>query len=72
VQVALPFLYCLPVNEMYIDIPQWAASYGIIVLPYSKLQNSITNIDLRAAIRDNVAFKLSFGTTFAAAAFMHL
>jgi len=50
---------------------QWAASYGINVLPYNKLQRYVTNLDLRSALQDNVAFKLSFGTTFTAAAFMH-
>jgi len=50
---------------------QWAASYGINVLPYGKLQRYVTSIDLRSAVQDNVAFKISFGTTFALAAFMH-
>lgn len=50
---------------------QWAGSYGINVLPYDRLQRYVTNMDLRSAIQDNVAFKLSFGMTFAMAAFMH-
>jgi len=50
---------------------QWASSYGINVIPYQKLQKSVTSIDLRSVVQDNVAFKLSFGTTFALAAFMH-
>jgi len=50
---------------------QWAASYGINLLPYDKLQRYVTSLDLRSAVQDNVAFKLSFGMTFALAAFMH-
>ena len=49
---------------------QWASSYGINVIPYNRLQKYFTSIDLRSAVQDNVAFKLSFGTTFAMAAFM--
>jgi len=49
---------------------QWASSYGINVLPYNKLQKYVNSIDLRSALQDNVAFKISFGTTFALAAFM--
>jgi len=51
---------------------QWASSYGISVIPYNRLQKYVTSIDLRSAVQDNVAFKLSFGTTFALAAFMQL
>jgi hypothetical protein len=50
---------------------QWASSYGIHIIPYNRLQNYVTSIDLRPAVQDNVAFKISFGTTFALAAFMH-
>jgi hypothetical protein len=49
---------------------QWAQSYGIHIIPYNRLQKYFTSIDLRSAVQDNVAFKLSFGTTFAMAAFM--
>ncbi|KAN0103492.1 hypothetical protein V8E51_011805 [Hyaloscypha variabilis] len=49
---------------------QWASSYGIHIIPYNRLQKYVTSIDLRSAVQDNVAFKLSFGTTFALAAFM--
>ncbi len=48
---------------------QWASSYGVNVLPYDKIQRYVTDVDLRSAVQDNVAFKLSFGTTFAMAAF---
>ncbi|KAL3425765.1 FUN14 family protein [Phlyctema vagabunda] len=50
---------------------QVAASYGINLLPYNRMQKYVTSIDLRSAVQDNVAFKLSFGSTFALAAFMH-
>lgn len=50
---------------------QWASSYGIHIIPYNRLQRYVTSIDLRSAVQDNVAFKISFGTTFALAAFMH-
>ena len=50
---------------------QWASSYGINVIPYNKVQKYVENVDLRSAVQDNVAFKLSFGATFALAAFMH-
>jgi hypothetical protein len=50
---------------------QWASSYGIHIIPYNCLQKYVTSIDLRPAVQDNVAFKISFGTTFALAAFMH-
>ncbi|PQE16554.1 fun14 family protein [Rutstroemia sp. NJR-2017a WRK4] len=50
---------------------QWASSYGINLLPYERVQRYVKGVDLRSAIQDNVAFKVSFGTTFAMAAFMH-
>ncbi|KUJ19795.1 uncharacterized protein LY89DRAFT_641054 [Mollisia scopiformis] len=50
---------------------QYASSQlGINIIPYNRLQRYVTSIDLRSAVQDNVAFKLSFGTTFALAAFM--
>jgi len=50
---------------------QWASSYNINVIPYDKLQRYVSGIDLRSAVQDNMAFKLSFGATFAMSAFMH-
>ncbi|TVY38171.1 hypothetical protein LSUB1_G002242 [Lachnellula subtilissima] len=49
---------------------QWASSYGVNVIPYNRLQRYFTSLDLRSAVQDNVAFKLSFGTTFAMASFL--
>jgi len=50
---------------------QYASNHGINIIPYNRLQKYVTSIDLRSAVQDNVAFKISFGTTFALAAFMH-
>jgi hypothetical protein len=42
------------------------------MIPYNRLQKYVSGIDLKSAVQDNVAFKMSFGTTFAMAAFMEL
>lgn len=47
------------------------AARGYNIIPTSKLQNYVKGIDLRSAIEDNVAFKLSFGATFALASLAH-
>ncbi|KAK4992033.1 hypothetical protein LTR50_001429 [Elasticomyces elasticus] len=44
-------------------------SRGISIIPYQGFQRYVKSIDLRSAVQDNVAFKLSFGATFALAAF---
>ncbi|MCJ1448743.1 MAG: hypothetical protein MMC23_009260 [Stictis urceolatum] len=51
---------------------QYLASKGINVLPTEKLQKYVKNVDLRSALEDNVAFKLSFGATFMLATFAEL
>lgn len=43
------------------------ASRGYNIVPTSRIQKYVKGIDLRSAIEDNAAFKLSFGTTFALA-----
>ncbi len=43
------------------------ASMGINVIPTTRLQQYAKGIDVRSAIEDNAAFKLSFGMTFALA-----
>lgn len=48
---------------------QAAASRGYNIVPTTRLQQYVKSIDLRSAIEDNVAFKLSFGATFMLAAF---
>ncbi|MCJ1339385.1 hypothetical protein MMC09_004674 [Bachmanniomyces sp. S44760] len=50
---------------------QFAASRGYNIVPTSKLQQYVKGIDLKSAVEDNVAFKLSFGVTFMLAAFAH-
>lgn len=47
-------------------------SRGIHIIPYGRLQQYFTSIDLRSAIQDNAAFKLSFGATFALVGFAQL
>ncbi|KAF6223553.1 hypothetical protein HO133_000396 [Letharia lupina] len=46
---------------------QYMASQGYNIIPTTKLQRYVKGIDLRSAVEDNVAFKLSFGLTFALA-----
>lgn len=48
---------------------QTAEHYGIHLVPYSRLQGYVKGVDLRSAVQDNVAFKMSFGTLFALSAF---
>ena len=48
---------------------QMAATRGYNIIPTAKLQKYVKSIDLRSAVEDNVAFKLSFGATFMLAAF---
>ena len=38
-------------------------------MPVERVQRYVQGIDVRSAIRDNVAFKISFGLMFALAAF---
>ncbi|KAF7874966.1 hypothetical protein EAF04_002139 [Stromatinia cepivora] len=49
---------------------QWASSHGLNLIPTDRIQRYIKHVNLRSAIQENVAFKVSFGTTFAMAAFM--
>ncbi|USP75788.1 hypothetical protein yc1106_03062 [Curvularia clavata] len=48
---------------------QFIESRGIHVIPYSFLQRRLKSMNVRSLVQDNVAFKLSFGLTFAMAAF---
>ncbi|KAF1957268.1 hypothetical protein CC80DRAFT_491421 [Byssothecium circinans] len=45
---------------------------GIHLVPYSYLQRRLKNTNVRSLVLDNVAFKVSFGATFALAAFAEL
>jgi hypothetical protein len=47
---------------------QLAASKGYH-LPMGRIQRYIKGVDIRSALHDNIAFKLSFGLTFMLAAF---
>jgi hypothetical protein len=51
------------------DLQQYLQSKGYNIIPTARLQKYITSIDLRSAVEDNVAFKLSFGLTFMLAGF---
>jgi hypothetical protein len=48
---------------------QWAARKGYNIIPVDRLQGYVKGVNLRSAINDNVAFKISFGLMFALAAF---
>ncbi|KAJ9643059.1 hypothetical protein H2201_004863 [Coniosporium apollinis] len=48
---------------------QAVESSGLHIIPYNSMQRYVKSINLRSAVLDNVAFKLSFGATFALAAF---
>ncbi|EXJ72472.1 uncharacterized protein A1O5_04976 [Cladophialophora psammophila CBS 110553] len=52
-----------------IVIWQLAARKGYNIIPVDRLQRYFKNIDLRSAINDNLAFKISFGLMFALSAF---
>ncbi|KAF2766757.1 hypothetical protein EJ03DRAFT_167907 [Teratosphaeria nubilosa] len=48
---------------------QTAESYGIHLVPYKRLRGYVKGVDLRSAVQDNIAFKISFGAMFALSAF---
>jgi uncharacterized membrane protein (Fun14 family) len=49
---------------------QTAQSYlGIKLIPYQRLQKYVGSVDLRSAVQDNAALKISFGMMFALSAF---
>lgn len=50
---------------------QTAEHYGIHLIPYNRLQGYVKGVDLRSAVQDNAAMKISFGTMFALSAFGH-
>jgi len=49
---------------------QAAESRGIHLVPYNRIQGYFKNTNIRSAIQDNVALKLSFGATFAMVGFL--
>ena len=54
------------------DEVQALESRGLHIIPYNRLQRWFRNTNIRSAVQDNVAFKLSFGATFALASFAEL
>ncbi|KAF2666348.1 hypothetical protein BT63DRAFT_482114 [Microthyrium microscopicum] len=48
---------------------QYMEHIGIHVVPYKTMQRYFKGIDIKSAVQDNVAFKLSFGLSFALAGF---
>ncbi|KAI8940893.1 hypothetical protein NX059_002153 [Plenodomus lindquistii] len=52
-----------------IFVLQFVESRGIHIIPYSWFQRRFRSANVKSIVRDNVAFKLSFGLTFALAAF---
>ncbi|KAK8199611.1 hypothetical protein HDK77DRAFT_440593 [Phyllosticta capitalensis] len=48
---------------------QFIESRGIHIVPYQRIQRYAKSVDVRSALHDNVAFKLSFGAAFALAGF---
>ena len=54
-------------DDAMLILAQYLASQGYNVVPTARLQRYVKGIDLRSAVEDNVAFKLSFGLTFALA-----
>jgi hypothetical protein len=47
---------------------QYAARNGYNLVPTARLQRYVSGFDLRRAMAENAAFKISFGLTFALAA----
>ena len=56
-------------RKLRADTPKTLEAKGIHIVPTTRLQQYFKSIDVRAALEDNVAFKLGFGATFALAAF---
>ena len=48
---------------------QYAARKGYNIVPVDRVQRYVRGVNLRSAINDNVAFKISFGLMFALASF---
>lgn len=49
---------------------QGLESQGIHLVPYNRLQRIFRNTDIKSALQDNVAMKVSFGLAFACAGFL--
>ena len=44
-------------------------SRGIRIIPYDRIQSTFKSVNVRGALQNNIAFKLSFGVTCALASF---
>jgi hypothetical protein len=55
---------------MVVGVQYASSKLGINIIPYNRLQRYVGGIDLKSAVQDNVALKMSFGLTFAMAGFM--
>ncbi|KAF2457173.1 hypothetical protein BDY21DRAFT_286378 [Lineolata rhizophorae] len=51
---------------------QFVESRGFRVIPYERIQKYFTSMDVRSTLQDNLALKVSFGSTFLLAAFAEL
>lgn len=56
-------------RKLTMTCEQYAARKGYNFIPVERLQVFVKGMDLRSAVNDNVAFKISFGLMFALAAF---
>jgi hypothetical protein len=61
---------CDPSISRVSNSGQWAARYGIDIVPYHTLQRYFKSIDGKSAMRENAAFKLSFGLALVMAGFL--
>lgn len=72
-QVRFFLCFCAPSkvhhNSTDTETNQALESRGLHIIPYGRLQSIFKTTNIRGALQDNVAFKLSFGLTFALAAF---
>lgn len=56
-------------DRLTIQNLQYAARKGYNIIPVERVQRYVKGINVRSAIQDNVAFKISFGLVFALTAF---
>jgi hypothetical protein len=69
-QVSIQYLYAREIQAGTDNVwPQYAARKGYNFIPVERMQRYVKNVDLRSAVNDNIAFKVSFGLMFALAAF---
>lgn len=59
----------LLIGLLVVGVQVVESKLGMQVVPYQRLQRVFGNVDVKSALRDNIALKVSFGITFALAAF---